>query len=96
MDCYAFLREKGGLINFRLTEAWLRDYQVRHTLLYRILCLFKMEDTWEVATDTFADIHGVAIDTNTNGVATVTDDDAVTWYDQWWSQHLQRSHCHSC
>ena len=29
MDCYAYLRERGGIINYRLTETWLREYQVR-------------------------------------------------------------------
>ncbi|XP_063426599.1 tRNA (adenine(58)-N(1))-methyltransferase non-catalytic subunit TRM6-like [Mytilus trossulus] len=28
MDCYAFMRERGGIVNFRLTETWLREYQV--------------------------------------------------------------------
>lgn len=27
-DCYAFLREHKGLVNYRLTETWLREYQV--------------------------------------------------------------------
>ncbi|KAL5009005.1 hypothetical protein ScPMuIL_014586 [Solemya velum] len=28
MDCYTQVREKGGFINFHLTETWLRQYQV--------------------------------------------------------------------
>ncbi|GAB1609794.1 tRNA (adenine(58)-N(1))-methyltransferase non-catalytic subunit TRM6-like [Argonauta hians] len=28
LECYAQLREVGGLVNFRLTETWLREYQV--------------------------------------------------------------------
>ncbi|XP_072167915.1 tRNA (adenine(58)-N(1))-methyltransferase non-catalytic subunit TRM6-like [Diadema setosum] len=28
VDCYVKLRDRGGVINIRLTETWLRDYQV--------------------------------------------------------------------
>ncbi|KAK3093402.1 hypothetical protein FSP39_015098, partial [Pinctada imbricata] len=28
MDSYAYLRERGGLVNYRVSETWLRNYQV--------------------------------------------------------------------
>lgn len=29
LDCYTKLRERGGVINLKLSESWLRNYQVR-------------------------------------------------------------------
>lgn len=29
MDAYAYLREIGCLVNYRVSETWLREYQVR-------------------------------------------------------------------
>lgn len=29
LECYAKLRERGGVINLKLSETWLRNYQVR-------------------------------------------------------------------
>ncbi|XP_033735564.1 tRNA (adenine(58)-N(1))-methyltransferase non-catalytic subunit TRM6-like [Pecten maximus] len=28
LDCYEYLRKEGGMVNYRVTEAWLREYQV--------------------------------------------------------------------
>lgn len=29
LECYTKLRERGGVINLKLSETWLRNYQVR-------------------------------------------------------------------
>lgn len=29
LECYTKLRERGGVINLKLSESWLRNYQVR-------------------------------------------------------------------
>jgi len=32
LECYTKLRERGGVINLKLSETWLRNYQVRITV----------------------------------------------------------------
>ena len=33
LDCYVQLRNRGGVVNMKLSETWLREQQVQHVTL---------------------------------------------------------------
>ncbi|XP_069117685.1 tRNA (adenine(58)-N(1))-methyltransferase non-catalytic subunit TRM6-like [Argopecten irradians] len=39
LDCYEYLRKEGGMVNYRVTEAWLREYQVMEMRTHPVISM---------------------------------------------------------
>ncbi|OWF38416.1 tRNA (adenine(58)-N(1))-methyltransferase non-catalytic subunit TRM6-like [Mizuhopecten yessoensis] len=39
LDCYEYLRKDGGMVNYRVSEAWLREYQVMEMRTHPVISM---------------------------------------------------------